>query len=188
MDQLEFLKLVVHLLEQADLTYMIVGSYASGYWGEPRSTYDVDIVVAFAITDLPKLEKLFPPDQFYLSSRAAIDAIIAGSQFNVIHPDSGNKVDFMIENRTGWAGEQLARRKRVVFAPEFQAWVGAPEDVIISKMLYYREGASDKHLRDIAGMLKISGDQIDRAYVAKWAAELGVADIWQAILQRVGLA
>ncbi len=187
MDQLEFLKLVVHRLEKAGLTYMIVGSYASGYWGEPRSTYDVDIVVAFSVADLPTLEKLFPADQFYLSSRAAIDAIIARTQFNVIHPDSGNKVDFMIENRTGWAGEQLARRKRVTFSAGFQVWVGAPEDVIISKMLYYREGASDKHLRDIAGMLKVSGDQIDRDYVTRWAAELNVLDIWQAVLSRLGL-
>lgn len=54
-------------------------------------------------------------------------------------------------------------------------------------MLYYREGQSDKHLRDIAGMLKVSGDIIDRDYVTKWAQELDVLDIWQAILRRVGL-
>ena len=187
MDQLEFLKLVVQLVEQAHLNYMIVGSYASGYWGEPRSTYDVDIVVMLAATDLPLLERLFPPEQFYMSSRAALDAIIAKSQFNVIHPDSGNKVDFMIASETGWAKEQLARRRQVVFSPGFSAWVGASEDVIISKMLYYREGASDKHLRDITGMLKVSGDQIDRDYVTRWATELEVLDIWQAILKRVGL-
>lgn len=188
MDQLEFLKLIVRLIEQANLEYMIVGSYASGYWGEPRSTYDVDIVVAFKASDLPALEKLFPIDQFYMSPQAALDAIAAAGQFNVIHPESGNKVDFMMQSNDSWGQQQLRHRKRVVFAPQFEAWIGAPEDVIISKMRYYREGGSDKHLRDIAGMMKVSSDLIDRGYIAKWAQDLDLMDIWQAILSRIGAA
>jgi hypothetical protein len=57
--------------------------------------------------------------------------------------------------------------------------------VILGKLIYYREGGSEKHLRDIAGILKISADQVDRDYVNKFAAELDVADLWQAILNRV---
>jgi hypothetical protein len=46
-------------------------------------------------------------------------------------------------------------------------------------------GESDKHLRDIASMLKVSGDQIDRTYIADWAAELGVSAIWTEICARM---
>lgn len=187
MDQLEFLKVVTQKLEQAGLRFMVVGSYASGYWGEPRSTYDLDVVVALAAEDLEAIQGAFPSDEYYLSPRAALDAVIARSQFNIIHPDSGNKIDVMIEQQSAWGKQQLARRRRVEFAKGFETWVGAPEDVILSKMLYYREGQSDKHLRDIAGMLKVSGDIIDREYIGKWARELDVLDIWQAILQRVGM-
>jgi hypothetical protein len=35
-------------------------------------------------------------------------------------------------------------------------------------------------------MLKVSGDEIDRAYVERWATELDVMEIWEAILKRVG--
>jgi hypothetical protein len=188
MDQLEFLKIVADKLERAGLRFMVVGSYASGYWGEPRSTYDLDVVVALAAEDIGIVQRAFPESDYYLSSRAALDAVIARSQFNIIHPDSGNKIDVMIEQQSGWAKQQLARRRQVEFAKGFHTWVGAPEDIIISKMLYYREGQSDKHLRDIAGMLKVSRDIIDRDYVTKWAKELDVLDIWQAILQRVGMA
>lgn len=188
MDQLEFLKLVAGLLEKGNLPYMVVGSYASGFWGEPRSTYDLDVVISLRATDLPMLEKLFPPDEFYLSTRAALDAIISKTQFKVIHPDSGNKIDFMIESSGAWAEQQMAHRRRVTFAPGFDTWIGAPEDIIISKMLYFREGGSDKHTRDITGMLSVNGDVIDRGYVAKWARELDVLDIWQAILTRMGEA
>jgi hypothetical protein len=61
----------------------------------------------------------------------------------------------------------------------------SPEDVIIKKMQYYREGGSEKHLRDIAGILKISGDKVDKNYIARWATLFGVDTIWQAILEEL---
>jgi len=185
MGQLEFLKLVVEILEQAGFRYMVVGSYASGYWGEPRTTYDVDIVISLSLEDVGNITSLFPEKDFYVSIPAAMDAVRQGGQFNVIHPDSGNKVDFMIGKSTPWERQQLGRRKRVEFDKGLDCYVGAPEDVILSKILYYQEGQSQKHLRDIAGMLKVSQGQIDRNYIADWAGKLGVLDIWQSILDRL---
>jgi hypothetical protein len=54
------------------------------------------------------------------------------------------------------------------------------------KMQYYRDGGSDKHLRDIAGILKISRDEVDTAYITDWSRRLGLTDIWEIILKRVG--
>ena len=48
----------------------------------------------------------------------------------------------------------------------------------------YREGGSEKHLRDIAGVLKISGDHLDRDYIAEWADRMGTSEIWQEVLRR----
>jgi len=62
------------------------------------------------------------------------------------------------------------------------AYFVRPEDVTLYKMLYYREGGSERHLRDIAGMLRISGSEIDIEYVTAWAQRLGLSDIWKAIL------
>ena len=114
-----------------------------------------------------------------------MDAIARRSQFNLIHPESGHKVDFMIEGAGAWERGQLARRRKVQVAGGFNAYVGSPEDIILSKMRYYQEGGSEKHLRDITGILKISGEQVDRQYVAQWAGQLGVDDVWQAILRRL---
>ena len=52
-------------------------------------------------------------------------------------------------------------------------------------MEFFREGGSDKHLRDITGVLKTSGSEIDRAYIDRWATTLGLTEIWQAILDRM---
>jgi len=60
-----------------------------------------------------------------------------------------------------------------------------PEDVIIKKMEYYREGGPEKHLRDITGILKVSAEDIDPDYIAQWAERLDLVKIWEAIQQRL---
>ena len=61
----------------------------------------------------------------------------------------------------------------------------APEDVILKKMQYYQEGGSDKHLRDIAGVLLVQGERVNRQDIAEWAARLGVTEVWELVLSRV---
>jgi hypothetical protein len=52
-------------------------------------------------------------------------------------------------------------------------------------MVYYREGGSEKHLRDITGVLRISGNLVDRDYVAHFSKQLGLTEIWEAVLARL---
>ena len=111
-------------------------------------------------------------------------AIVGGGQFNIIHQDSSQKVDVIIRSKTDWPDE-LVRRVELPLADGKPAWFVAAEDLILHKMDFYREGGSDKHLRDIASMLKISGDAIDRPYIAGWAKRVGLAEIWAAILAQV---
>lgn len=178
MDQLEFFRYVTRILHGSGLRYMVVGSFASGFWGEPRATYDVDVVIALSATDVLRLAGLFPPEEFYYSPEAACDAIQRGGQFNVIHPESGNKIDLMIQRSDPWGQLQLSRRRLMPVEPGFEAYVGAPEDIILSKLLYYQEGGSEKHLRDIAGMLKLRRAELDMAYLAEWAGRLHVVQEW----------
>jgi hypothetical protein len=68
--------------------------------------------------------------------------------------------------------------------PDFDIWLSSPEDVIIKKMEFYKEGQSEKHVRDIHGVLKMSSDKIDRGYITLWADRLQLSDIWDDILCR----
>ena len=123
-------------------------------------------------------------DQAEIVAYVLDDAIQRQRQFNVIHTTSGNKADFIVPKRTAWGSQQLSRRQEITVVPGLKGFAAHPEDVILGKLLYFREGASDRHLRDVAGMLQVSGELIDRDNVARWAAELGVLDIWQTILER----
>ncbi len=76
---------------------------------------------------------------------------------------------------------RFARTRRLQAAEDFDACFASPEDTIIKKMEYYREGGSEKHLRDIAGVLKTCQDQIDIAYITRWAAQMGLGEMWEKI-------
>jgi hypothetical protein len=64
--------------------------------------------------------------------------------------------------------------------------MSAPEDVILMKLKFYKEGGSDKHLRDIASMMKISGDEMEKGYLEEWAGKLGVSEELAAVRAKVG--
>jgi len=185
-EQSDLLRFIVRLLEQLDVPYAIVGSFASGAYGEPRFTQDIDLVVELTPAQVDAVISHLPEDDFYVSCEAALEALRTGGQFKVIHPESGNKVDFIIARRDAWGQQQLQGRKRLELLSGVEAYAARPEDVILGKLLYYHEGGSEKHLRDITGILKLNSDAIDRDYVRQWAQQLGVEEIWQAILARLG--
>lgn len=179
----EFLADVVQRLDRAEIEYALVGSIAAMSYGEPRATLDIDVVVALDASDLPALERLFPPPDFYLSAGAAREAVAARTQFNVIHPTSGMKVDFFV------AGDeveraQLQRRLRRLILPGVQGWCSPPEELVVKKLIYYQQGGSDKHLRDVGSMLRISPGQIDVGRVRQWAAAYGLEDLLDRVLDR----
>jgi hypothetical protein len=177
--QLELLAKLIAVLEESDVPYAIVGSFASSIWGEPRLTLDIDVVVQLLPAHVDAVMAAFPAPDYYVSRVAIDEAIRLASPFNVIHPLSGNKIDFMVVGTGTWAENQLARRQRIELLPNIRGYVAAPDDVIVGKLVYYHEGGSDKHLRDIAGILKRSRELVDRDYVSRLAHELGVDDAWQ---------
>ena len=185
MEQIELLRYAIETLEQLDLRYAVVGSFASGAYGEPRFTQDIDIVFELPAGQIAIFCQHFPSPEFYLSESAVCEAVRRQSQFNVIHPSSGNKIDFILNRQDAWGQSQLARRQAVQLFSDRRGYLASPEDVILGKMVYYREGGSEKHLRDITGILRICGETVDREYVARFAKQLGLTEIWDAVLNRI---
>jgi hypothetical protein len=185
MEQIDILRHAVEALDRMNAPYLVVGSFASIAYGESRFTQDIDIVAAFQLKHVDELLKAFPPDDFYLSEAAIREAIRTRSQFNVIHPSSGNKIDFILPRADEWATVRMARRRPVRLLPDRDVMTAAPEDVILGKLWYFSEGGGDRHLRDIAGILRVTGDGVNRAEVERWASKLGYLEIWQQIVAKV---
>jgi len=184
MEQSDLLRHLARKLDALELRYFVTGSIASTYFGEPRFTNDIDVVVDLPSSHVTALCRAFPPPDFYVSKDAVRQAIEHRTQFNIIHPTSGLKIDVMISQDTPFDHSRFARATRVTPDLDYQASFASAEDVIIKKMQYYQEGGSEKHLRDITGILKVAGPQIDRDYVAEWATRLGLDTIWSAVSSR----
>jgi hypothetical protein len=181
MPEPDLIELFVRPLEQSQFRYLVSGSVASMLYGEPRVTHDIDFVVFLRSTDIERLPQVYPSPEFYVPPLEVIAAEAAKEtkgQFNVIHSDSGLKADFHTANRDelhGWA----FRNVRQYTLGGLTVRLAPPEYVIVRKLEYFREGGSDKHLRDIRAMLNVSGDQIDRAALTEWIGRRGLHVEWK---------
>jgi hypothetical protein len=178
MEPEELLRFVVSVCEQLKLRYLVTGSTATIVYGEPRFTNDIDIVLDLPAEQIDQFRDLFPETDFYLSREAVNSAVRLKKQFNLIHPASGLKVDFMIFVASEFNASRMARARDLPVLDHCTVRFASPEDVILMKLKYYKAGSSEKHLRDIRGVLTVQGARIDQDYVADWAAKLGVSTEW----------
>ena len=185
MEQSELMRHVIQALETSGIGYMITGSQASAYYGEPRFTRDIDIVAEFKEDQIAQFVAFFPAEDYYCNEQMIRKAIRHKSQFKIIHPKSGLKIDVIVKKGSAFSQKEFLRRKKGPVLEGLEAYFASPEDVILKKMQYYQEGGSEKHLRDITGILKVTGDDIDLTYITRWAERLGVREIWEAIVKRL---
>jgi hypothetical protein len=132
------------------------------------------------ITDLVKA---FPSEEFYCPP-AEVIAYEAGREhrghINIIHIPTGFKLDLYFAGRDPLHEWALREARELRIAGE-SVRVAPPEYVILRKLEFYREGGSEKHLRDIRMMLKMSGRQIDVRQLEQLIAERGLRDVWAQI-------
>lgn len=182
MNQKEFFTEVLKILERLHIPYMISGSVGSMLYGEPRMTNDIDVVVEMKEEKVEDLLNQFDEEQYYFPSIEFVkESIKRKSQFNIIHLGSGSKVDIIFKKSTEFAEIEFSRKRQMPFTEDFNAFTASPEDIIISKMAFYHLSGSEKHIKDIASVLIISGDQIDHKYLGDWISRMGYQDIWDKV-------
>lgn len=165
------------ILDELDVPYALGGSMASSLLGEPRSTLDVDLAVQLDVgTGEVLLERVGAA--FYVPVDAAREAIRAHSSFNLVDTDNALKVDLFVVGDGLLDRMQIQRRMRIVLpgAPE-GIWVTAAEDQVLRKLDWFRQGgsASDRQWRDVVGILRIHGAELDWEYLSESALALDLA-------------
>ena len=174
------------ILNESGIKYFITGSVASMHYGESRSTRDIDVAVHLRYGDVGTLLEKFCEPEFHFDRLSAVEALQSSTSFNIIHKFTRMKIDFMCLEHEGFDESRLRRAVFTEMVGGSKGWVSAPEDVILKKLEFYKQGGSDKHLRDIASMIKFSGPTFDREYLESWAKALAVTEEWNAVKSRVG--
>ncbi len=169
---------VTGTLEAYRVPYFVTGSLASSMHAEFRATNDIDIVADFRSVDLRVLMSAFDAD-FFADPEQAVASVSQGVSFNLIHRTSYLKVDFF-PVVSAFNRAALERAEPVFLAADQAAIrVATREDILLSKLWWYRLGdeSSEQQRRDIMGIIALNRDLIDHAYLDRWSAELGVHDL-----------
>ncbi|MGQ0721071.1 MAG: hypothetical protein ACT4PE_05785 [Candidatus Eiseniibacteriota bacterium] len=171
---------VAAALESGGVQYVVGGSLASSIAGEPRSTLDVDLLVALSEEQVgPFVAAL--GEEFYADPAALRRAVRAKSSANLIHQPSSTKVDLFVAGGTPLDAQQLRRRERVQVSrdPDRYLYVYTAEDILLQKLRWYRLGgeSSDRQWRDALGIIRVQGPALDTSYLGAAAESLGVRDL-----------
>ena len=178
-EQLEFLKEIVSRLGSAKIRYMITGSTALSIYAVPRMTRDLDIVAELELKDIDRFVELFEKD-CYIDRGSVLEAVTSRRMFNVIHNEWIVKADFIVRKDAPYHREAFERRRECDIG-EMSLFVIAPEDLVLSKLLWIRESESEQQRRDIRNLID-SVEDIDWPYMEKWAEELGI----KGLLEKTG--
>lgn len=176
--ELEVLEIVAKRLDGAGVTYMVSGSMALNFYAQPRMTRDIDVVVELSQKDVSRVVELFEED-FYCDAEEIREAVVRRRMFNLVHLESVVKIDFIVRKENAYRREEISRRRKLP-ADGYEVWVVAPEDLILSKLVWASESHSDFQLRDVRGLLH-SVKQLDWPYLERWAGDLGVADLLEEV-------
>jgi hypothetical protein len=183
MPEPELFLLFVRPLNRLGIRYLVSGSVASILYGEPRLTHNFDFVVFLRERDITGLSEAFPSPDFYVPPASVILEETARQRkghFNLVHIDTGFKADFYTAGRDEFHGWAFRNARTLAYQGE-PITVAPPEYVIVRKLEYYREGGSEKHLRDVRSMIAVSGEHLDRPALQDWIGRCGVEAEWRLV-------
>lgn len=179
-DELDVLKSVTAQLEGAGISYMVTGSMAANFYAVPRMTRDIDLVIELSEQDVDRVTHLFQ-QEYYIDRDRVQRAVRDHAMFNMIHNVLVVKVDCVVRKETEYRRAEFARRRAVSVAGQ-RVFIVSPEDLILSKLDWAKESRSQMQLDDIRNLLR-SVQDLDTAYLNRWADRLGVTALYEEVCQ-----
>lgn len=183
----EVFQRITAALNQAGIAYMLSGSFASAYYGAPRSTQDIDLVIEATPAQLRAFVQSLPSNEYYSDVDAALEACKRRSLFNVIDLASGWKIDLIIRKARPFSEEEFRRRQQVDLH-DTTLFLASAEDVVISKLEWSNLTQSQRQIEDVAAMLRVRWDELDLSYLERWIVELGLNKEWTNARREAGIS
>ena len=181
----EFLRRICAALEFSEIPYMVTGSVASSIHGIPRSTNDLDIVIAPSRDQLLAFIQFVKRFGYFAQRESAENALRNHDQFNVVDFPHSWKVDLIIRKVREFSTTEFDRREQIEVG-DLRFVIARPEDVLIAKLEWTKISPSERQMQDAAGIVIVQGEQLDLEYVEKWVAALELQEQWQAVRALAG--
>jgi hypothetical protein len=158
--------------------YFVGGSLASSMQGHPRSTNDIDIVLAIPVGSIRAFVETLGVD-FEVDEVMLRDALLHGGSANIFHLPSVMKIDLFAVGPTPYDEAEFSRRQAILVRPGHSLYVKTAEDSVLRKLLGYRMGGgvSERQWRDVIEVLEVGGQGLDRSYLDTWATRLALTPL-----------
>ena len=183
----EVLRRITTALDRAGIAYMLTGSFASAHYGAPRSTLDIDIVIAASPAQLRTFVQSLPSVEYYSDLDAALEAHKRQSLFNVIDLATGWKIDLIIRKSRAFSQEEFVRRQ-LVKVQGLPLFVASVEDVVIAKLEWSKLAQSQRQIEDVVSILRLRWEALDRSYLEQWISELDLEQEWSHAKRIAGIS
>lgn len=180
---------VARVLEELRIPYLVGGSIASSVHGIPRSTEDADLVADLRPQDVQPFVAALTAT-FYIDAERVLHAVKRRSSFNMLHHETGIKVDVFLLKGDLFSLQEMNRR--LLISPlddDAMIPVASPEDIILQKLRWYQmaNGTSNQQWNDVLGVIKVQRRSLDLPYLKEWADRIGVDDLLKKALQDSGI-
>jgi hypothetical protein len=182
----ELLMAISNILEELEIPHAVTGGFAVTVWGIPRYTADIDIVIEFADKNIkPLAKKLVAIDKdVHINEDAMREALMYHGEFNSIHPDTGLKVDFFVQDNSSYNALKIKRAILRDINGQKIPFV-SPEDLILSKLIWSKESESQKQAGDIKSVLRNPTLTLDMKYIKGWAQKHDTIKVLEQLIEQV---
>jgi hypothetical protein len=179
---------VTRVLEDLQIPYFVVGSFASSARGVRRATVDGDIVADIRRKNVEDIVERLSSRDFYIDDLAVRRAIEWEKAFNAIHRESMFKIDVYV-SRDDFSKKEMERKLPEKILPDSDTiiYIATAEDTVVAKLSWFRKGGevSDRQWSDVLGILKVQKNKLDYEYIREWSERLGVGDLLDKVLTEV---
>jgi hypothetical protein len=178
-DPSEIARLLHPILATLNIPYYITGGVAASIYGDPRTTRDLDLVIELNRNSIVGLVEALETAGFYCPPGAVEEMQKGrGQVLSVTHRTLVLNADMMLNANTEFDRSKMTRRRLEALdeAGLEQFWIAAPEDILLSKLLWRKQSRSQKQWTDILGIMKVQADGLERDYLTDWAEKLGLID------------
>jgi hypothetical protein len=189
-DLLTALGPVADAFDALGVRFYVGGSVASSAHGVARASLDADVIADLEPQHVDPLVTALG-DAYYVPLGRLRSAVTGRTSCNVIHIDTMFKIDIFVSKNRPFdrSAESRAKSETLGDVSTREFPVSSPEDVVLAKLEWFRKGGetSERQWWDVLGVLKVTPG-IDRAYLERWAAELGLTDVLRRALTEAGVS
>ena len=111
-----------------------------------------------------------------------MDALSKEEMCNVIHLQTGFKVDLIVRKSRPFSRMEFSRRQPTFYLGA-NRWFATAEDTILAKLEWSKVSGSERQFNDALNVAKLQRDNLDRAYLGKWAKELEILDLLERLFK-----